>query len=220
MANALNLYVDCTDGSLLLNTVNQSNVDPRTLPIYFGDTLTINIYLYARDPSAGQSGFPFLTINNAGLLVTLIIFDGTASGPNGALTPYAACVNFVPDPTNSYVQGTLNLNTAKLQTLIGANATANAYIGIGYIQAGGTATCFTGPIIVGAGVQSGPLVPVPGLMPLSQQAAALEFFPIAPVAGQVLYLATATGKVIMVYAVDDANGGHLDSQPTGQTVPV
>ena len=214
---AITLYIDTTDGVLLAGQVGPQLINPLTLPFFYGDTLTVNIWLYQRLAAAsGQTPFPFSLLFNAGLAIQLAIYNGTVAG---LLAPYAACVNFVPDPTNSYVTGQLSLNTAALEALIGTGTSANAFLCIGYFLNGFTTTVFKGQVNVGVGIVNGPIAIPPQLTPLSEQAAALQFLSIQPVPGQPYYLASASGRVIAITAVDDPNGGvHVDFTPTGQTI--
>ena len=215
---AVTLYVDATDGMLLASQSSAQYANPRALPFNYGDTMTINLYFYQRIPGSTTSiaqGFPFSLIPPGTVTPLLMLYDGTVAG---AEAPYAQCVQWIADPTNSFVTGTLDLSTAPLEALIGAGTGAQAWLGIGYIQAGNTTTAFRQQVNVGVGVLTGAQAPIPGLTPLSKEAAVQLFLPIQPVAGQPLYLATPHGKVIAITAVDDGAGGHIDFSPTGETI--
>ena len=191
---------------------------PQSLPFFYGDTIVLNVYLYQLVQAATNpaGNFPYQIIPNMGLQLELFIDDGTIAG---TLAPLAGCVNWAPDPTNSYLTGTLSLNTEALAIKIGTGISLSCYLSVGYIANGQTTTVLKVPINIGVGVLNGPFTVPPTLTPLSLEAARNMFFPIQPVKGQVLYLATLTGRVFMAAAVDDAAGGHVDISPTGQVIP-
>ena len=217
MALVLNLYVLKDNGTLLTSLANASPVNPLTLPLFYGDTLTINCYVLTQIQSAinPANNFPYSIVNNAGLLPVLNLYNGTIAG---ASAPLASAIGFAADPTNSYVSGTLALGTPGLLALLGANTTAKCYLSFGFIQNGQPTTCLDVQVEIGIGVQN-VVAPAPaGTTPLTLAEALLLFFPIQPVSGQPLYLASASGKVFSISVVDDGSGSHIDESPVGLTV--
>ena len=213
---AIPLFVDATDGQLLASQSGAQYANPLALPLYYGDTVQLQVWFYQRLPgSTVQTAFPFSIIPASALNPLVMLYDGTVAG---AGAPYAQAVDWAADPTGQYVTGTLNLSTPALQALLGSKTSAPAWLGIGYIQAGETTTALRQQVNIGVGILTGALVPPAGLTPLSKEAAQQMFFPIAPVAGQPIYLATKNGKVVAISAVDDGAGGHIVFAPTGETV--
>ena len=213
----LNLFILKDNGSLLTNLQNATPVLPQSLPLYYGDQLTVNVWvLTGIQGGVNPAGnFPYQVVNNAGLAPLMYVTDGTIAGGEN---PLASCVQWNPDPTNSYVQGTLNLGTPGLLALLGAGKSAAAYLSFGFLQNAVPVTVFEGQVNIGVGVQN--VVPAlpPKLTPLSVQAANLLYFPLQPVAGQNLYLATLVGEVIEL--VPATNPPRLDINATGQSVPI
>src|SRR5579872_1652398 len=108
----LNLYVDTTANLLVAGLNSSTPVDPASLPFYFGDTLSLNIYLLNRTTSPNQQGTQYQVLNNAGLQLFLYLDDGTVAG-----TVYANQIVWVADANNQYLSAQLALNTLALQTL-------------------------------------------------------------------------------------------------------
>lgn len=214
----LNLFILRDNGTLLTSQSNAATLNPLTLPLAYGDGIILNVWVYTALSSTINpvQNFPYQIVNNAGLTPVLYITNGTIAG--GGNNSFAACVEWVPDPTNSYVTGTLSLATPGLLALLGNSTNAKAYLSFGFLQNGLPNTCLFVPVNIGVGVQNVvPAVP-PGLTPLTVQEAVLMFFPFQPIPGQPLYLATKSGKVIEVTAVDDGGGGHIENNPSNWSV--
>ena len=213
----LNLYVNRDQGTLFSGLQNSQPVLPQSLPLYFGDTLTINLYTFtaiqASINPAGNFGYQLVPV--AGLAPLLYITNGTIAG--GA-APYASCVQWDPDPTGTYVTGTLALTSPELLAAFGNSQTFSSRLIIGFVQNAVPVSIFNSPVILGVGVQNYiPALP-PQLTPLSVQAASLMFMPIQPIPGQPLYLATESGKVTAIEAIDDGGPGHIEMNPINQVV--
>jgi len=208
----LKLFNNISNNTLVAGQKSTQPVDPSSLPLYFGDTLNLIIYLLqiptgynAQDPSNST----LETVTTAGLQLFLYLDDGVVGG-----TIYTQQVAFATDPTNSYFYGTLALNTPALQTLLGTNTSAPCWLKMGYVQNGVQTTTLSKQVTIGVGIPVGALVVPAGLTPLSQEVAQAEFFPLQPKAGLALYLESPNGKIIAVVAVDNPDGtASLQANP-------
>jgi hypothetical protein len=202
----LTLYINTSNNTLVSG---QQNTQPigSSLPLFFGDTLSLKIYLLqtpegynATDPS--NSGLE--TVPTAGLQLVLYLTDGKDDG-----TIYTQCVNFVEDATGSFFTGQLALNTAALQTLFGNNKTASCYLQVGYIQDGLNTTVLNMPVTLQVGIPTTPLTVPPGLTPLSVEAADAMFVPVNPLPGQPIYVQSADGlATFALRVVKNADGTY------------
>jgi hypothetical protein len=210
----LNLFIDTTSNSLLAGLASPLQVNPATLPLWFGDTLSLQIYLLNTTNSSLFGSNPYTVINNAGLQLFLYLDDGTIAP--GVI--YTQQITWQADPTNSYFYSTLSLNTMALQTLLGTATTANASLKVGYVQAGLQTTVLSVPVTIGVGIPSSGLVVPPGLTPLSVEVANnlfvhLDGNPNNP--GQGFYLVSPAGKKLLVHAIDNQDGtASLIADPT------
>lgn len=201
----LNLFIDASDNALLLNASSAQNIAPSSLPFYFGDSPTLNIYLFNRLPiPPGPGVFPFIGIVPAGLTLYVFMTDGL----EGTTNIYAQQLVWVADPTNTFFTGTLALNLMALQNLFTTNMQAKVYLQIGYLVGAVVTTVFNQPVLVGVGLPNPATAPLPaGLTPLSLQVADQTFVPISGLpAGVGFYLLSPSGKKIYVQAVDNPDG--------------
>ena len=204
----LNLYVDTSTGNLITSGTNAANISASSLPLFYGDTVALNIYLFQKNPAAGSKpgSFPFLPLLPAGLSLSLYITDGTISGTYGGGNPYTSCVAFTADATGTFFVGSLILNTANIAAGIGSGTGLSARMEIGYTQSAVPTTVFNQPVSIGVGIPSGAPVVPPGFTALSAQVALATFFPLQPVAGQALLLQSANGRTFALQIVDNADG--------------
>jgi hypothetical protein len=197
----LSLYVDTTRNMLVGGLNNPAFVNPNALPIFYGDELLLNIYLLNNVGPQGSGNSPFSVIPTAGLALQVYLTDGTAAG-----TVYTNQVVFQADPSGTFFSGILPLNTPALQTLLGSNPYATAFLKIGYLQNALPTTVFSGQVTVNVGLPNAQLQVPPGQTPLSAEVAAQTFVPINGVAGQPIILVSAAGKKIALMAVDQPDG--------------
>ncbi len=201
----LTLFINISNNTLVAGLASTQPVDPLSLPFFYGDTLNLKIYLLqtppgynAQDPSNSQ----LQVVPIAGLTLYLYLDNGVIVGQ----TIYADQVAFTPDYVNNCWTGQLALNTAQLQTLLGASTSQQCWLKVGYVQNGLQTTVLSRQINVGVGLPVGALAIIPGLTPLSLEVARTLFFPINPVAGMPLYLESQAGKIIGLEAVDQPDG--------------
>jgi hypothetical protein len=203
MAN-LKLFINTSANQLVAGQNSTQLIEPGSIPLFFGDTLLLNIYLLqvpigwdARNPMA--SGLE--TVPTNGLQLFFYIDDGTIGG-----TIYTQQIAFAEDPSQRFFIGTLALNTAALQTLIGANTGAPAWIKIGYVQNGVQTTVLSARVTINVGLPLVALAVPAALTPLSAEVANATYYPQLPVAGMPLLIKSPAGHTFALVAVDNADG--------------
>jgi hypothetical protein len=197
----LNLFID-TSSKSLLSTVNGGiSVNPSSLPLFFPDTLTLNVYLLQPIGNAPIGNTQYQTVPTTGLSLLLYLDGGVEGSP--ILTQV---VTWVTDPTDSFFIGNLSLNTVQVQQNLGKQQSLRCYLKIGYIQNGLSTTLISSPVSILPGLPTNPLVVPPGLVPLSVQAAQAMFVPLAGLAGEGFYLITPNGKKLFLQAIDQPDG--------------
>lgn len=195
-----------TDNNTLVGGQSSTQViDPSTLPLFFGDTLQLTIYLLqtpigynATDPSNSK----LQTVPVNGLSLFLYLDNGIATAP----TIYTQQINFNVDLINNLWTGTLALNTAALQSLLGSATTASCWLKMGYVQGGLQTTTLSKLVNIAVGLPQTNLVVPPGLTPLSAEVALATFVPLNPVAGQPIFLRSKLGKLMQLTADDQPDG--------------
>ena len=203
MAN-LTLYINTRANSLIAGQSSTQSVDASSLPLFFGDTLSLVIYLLqlplgynATDPSNSK----LQTVSTAGLQLYLYLDDGTTGG-----TIYTQQILWQTDPTGSYFYANLVLNTEALQTLLGSQTSATCWLKIGYVQNGLQTTVLSKQVTVGVGLPTVALVAPAGQTPLSAEVASATYVSLQPVAGRPIYLESPNGKIFALVAVDNPDG--------------
>jgi hypothetical protein len=199
------LFINTTNGTLAASQTNASVVDPSSLPLYYGDTLLLNIYLLQTPPGydpANPTASQLQTVPLAGLTLYVYMDDGTVNN-----VIYTQQIAWSVDPTVSFFYASLPLNTAPLLALFANAATsATVWLKIGYVQNGLTTTVFSEQVTMGVGLPNAPLVVPPGLTPLSVEVAKTMFLQLAGVAGGGFYLISAAGKKVYIANVDQGDG--------------
>lgn len=202
----LALFINTSNNTLVAGQTSTQPIDPLLLPFFYGDT--INLAIYFLTPPSGYN--PQNIANNslasvvtAGLAPFVYLTDGTIAGNS---SPYASQLIFTADPTNTFWNGALSLNTAALSTLIGTSTGKNAYLKIGVTVNGLPVTKLSALIKVGVGIPIGSVTVPANLTPLSLEVAQAMFFPLQPVAGLPLYLESVAGKIRMLAVIDQADG--------------
>ncbi len=202
----LNLYIDVQNNRLLTSKDQPTIVNSQSLPIFYGDTVQVNVWLLESNTPAQLGSSTYSIIPTQGLSLLLYINDGKLTGG----TNYTQQLVWNTDANNQYFYANLPLNTANLATLLTGGSTEATMV-IGYTQNGYPTTVFSGTVNFQVGLPAGAQVVPPGLTPLSVEVANQTFMPIIPVPGQALALAAADGTVGYITLVKTA-GGRIDIQ--------
>lgn len=202
---ALNLFIDSTDNALLAGQGQNAQINPLSLPFFYGDSVvTINVYVYTRNPQQSQSTSPFTGAANLTAVLpngalSFWITDGTVGG-----IVYAAQPAWVPDPTNTFWTANIALNTVALQTAFTTNPKGPLQC---VLQIGlNNQTILSVAIQIAVGLPQNVVIPAPGLTPIYLQQAQAMFVPINPANGQVIYLKSPAGHTLALQAIDNADG--------------
>lgn len=202
MAN-LKFYVDTTSNSFIAGLTSQVAVDVARFPLYFGDTISLRIYLFDRLESPTAGAFPFVITSTTGLTLFLYLDDGTVGG-----TIYTQQITWSTDAANQYFYANLALNTAGLQTLLGSSTNASCWLKIGFVQNGLPTTVISKSVTVNVGLPSASVGAVPaGQTALSVETGNATYLSKEMENGEPIFLKTDTGKRVALYAYDDTDGG-------------
>lgn len=201
MQSALNLFVDTTANSLIAGLSAPQTVDATKLPIYFGDTLNLQIYLLNKTGATLASYNPYTIISTAGIQLFVYLDDGTIGG-----AVYTQQISFATDGNNQYFYAPLALNTMALQTLLGANTSAPLWFKIGYVVNGLITTVLSVQIPINVGLPNTSLVVPPGLTPLSVEVGNTMYVPVNGPKGQGFILTSPDGKQILLHVSDNPDG--------------
>lgn len=218
MAQQVVLYIDTTANRLVSGLSSPSPIAASSIPLFFGDTISLKVYLLDKNPNANPTTTnPYAPINLSGLQLQLYIDNGLVTSP----TIYTQQVTFNVNSTNASSQffyADLALNTTPLQTLI-SNAggiSAQAYLKIGYVQSAVATTVLSQQVTIGVGLPSAALSVPAGQTALTVEVANNTFVPLQPLAGQPIQLMSGLGKVLVLYAKDEADGSvTFQATPTG-----
>lgn len=205
MAN-FTLYIDTYQQRLIGGLNDSTFVDPSSLPLFFGDTITLNVYLLAPLQVTDPSQWNYQIIPTTGLQLFVYLDDGTIDPVAGNI--YAQQITWTTDPDQEYFAAEFALNTVNLAALMNAgnSKSASCWIKIGYVQNGYQTTVFSIPVTVNAGLPETNLIVPAGQTPLSAEVARATFFPQQPVAGMPLQLMSPLGKIIELRCVDLPDG--------------
>jgi hypothetical protein len=200
----LTLYIDTTANQLIAALNSARTVDITSLPLFYPDTLQLQIYLLTKLQQVDPNVFPYSIISTAGLALSLEISDGKADNDR---TVYASQYAWNTDANNQYFFANLTLGTPAVKTLVQATepGSAPAYFKIAYLTPAQT-DIFSKVVQIGIGVGAPVLVVPPPLTPLSVEVASQTFFPLQPKAGLGLYLESPNGKIMLLQAVDNPDG--------------
>ena len=211
----LAIYIDTSSNRLLAGLNLSTAIVPTSLPLFVGDTLSLQVYLMIPLPTFTASVENYAIISTAGLSLLAYLTNGQDSSSID-YEQYTQQVVWTSDPTGQYFYANLALNTPALVTLIGDNENATANLVIGYLQNGVPRTVLNVPINLQAGVPTSNLVVPAGLTPLSVEAAVGMFVPIAGVpanaplnTGQGFFQTTPLGKKGYIHLDDDGAGGII-----------
>jgi hypothetical protein len=176
-------------------------------PFVQGDTPTFRIWPLLRNATFPMSPYSLLSI--AGL--TLQVSLGSQVGSGGTI--YTQQLAWVPsaDPNNpNYWTANFPMNTAAVNTLLAAMASALAVFEVKYVSAGVPSTILQQAVSIKAAVlQAGaPVVPA-GFNPASVEFCNATFLT-RLISGNVVWLNPNTGKQYAVYPGDD---GSLHCDP-------
>lgn len=205
----MNIFVDTTDNALISGTGgsgSNQNFNPLSLPFFYGDQITVNVYLFSRLIQATPSQFQYAAIPSAGKTVSLYITDGKATPTN-----IWATQTLVPDSSGQFFTGLLALNTSTLQAYFAANPSVGGvapapFLKLGLTDGAQTPTVFSQPVNIFVGLPPSTIVPVPPLTPLSLQQANQLYVPVNPQNGGVIYLKSLAGHTLVLYAKDQGDG--------------
>ena len=201
----LALYIDTTANQLITALNSTRTVDVSTLPLFFPDTIQLQVYLMTKLQTVNPNVFPYQIISTAGLGLLLELSDGKADNDR---TVYASQYVWNTDATNAYFYANLQLNTAGIKSLVQTTepASATAWLKIAYVQNGFQTDVFSRSVPINIGVGTALVVPVLNQTVLTAQVAAQTYFPLQPVSGQSVFLKSPNGKIIMLSAVDQPDG--------------
>jgi hypothetical protein len=206
---SLSLFIDTTSNGLIADVNDASSINPASLPLYFGDTLSLSVYLMNKVGTTLSGSNPFSVINTAGITFFLYLDDGLVGG-----TIYTQQISWSTDPTNSYFLSSLSLNTLALQTFLGAATSKSCWMKAGYVQNGLQTTVLSVMVNIGVGIPSVSLVVPAGLTPLSAEVANTTYVQVQGVAGNGFYLVSPSGKKIYIHVADNPDGtATLNSDP-------
>ena len=119
------LYIDTTSNQLLYALNSARIVDPGTLPLFYPDTLQLQVYLMTRLQTIDPSVFQYAIISTAGLSLLMEVTNGKATGDAGRLV-YTSQYVWSTDASNQYFYANLPLNTAAIQTLLDASGPSSS----------------------------------------------------------------------------------------------
>lgn len=201
------LYIDTTSNQLLYALNSARIVDPATLPLFYPDTLQLQVYLMVRLQTIDPSVFQYAIISTAGLSLLMEVTNGRADN-DGARVVYTSQYVWNTDAANQYFYANLPLNTASIQALLDASgpSSSSAYLKIAYTTASGQTDVFSRQINIGIGVGTQQLTVAPPLTPLSLEVANNLYYPLAAKVGLPLYVASPNGKILLLAAVDQPDG--------------
>lgn len=199
------LYINRSKNQLMAGLSSSQVIAANTIPLFYNDTLSINVYILAEGAGFNPNDPNSSTLTNestAGRTLQFYLDDGTVSG-----TIYTQQLTWTPDATNKFFAAALPLNTGPLATLIGTATQATLWFKIGIIEGGVQTTIFSaqGTLLVGLPTASVPTVPA-GQTALSQEVARGTYLPIEPIAGQPIYFESPNGKIFAIIAEDQADG--------------
>lgn len=204
----MTLYIDTTSNRLLVNLNLNQQLQPQSLPFFYGDTLPVRVYLLQRLTNAvvGPTNSQFSIIPTTGLSLALYLTNGLVGV---ALINYTNQVTWQTDSAQEYFYADLPMNTAGLLGIVQTTAPnpANAYLQVGYTDGAEPVTVLNQIVRIGIGAPPAAIVIPPGFDALSVQVANATYVPIAGVAGMPIYLISPSGKKIALMAVDDGDGG-------------
>lgn len=199
---ALNIFIDTSSRTLLSSQSGGTPIQGTSLPLFYPDTIQLNVYLLQPIANAAIGNANYQSIPTAGIELLLYLDGGSEGSPI-----LSQVTNFQSDASGTYFIGTLALNTAAIKQPLGTAKSLGATLKIGSIVGGNTTTYIATGVTIMAGMPAGGLIVPPGLTPLSLQAAEATFVPINGLpAGQGFYLVTPNGKKLYLQAIDEPDG--------------
>lgn len=207
---SLSLFIDTTSNSFITGNGNPAIISAASIPLFYGDTVSMNIWLFNRiaTGSGQNTSFPFQVIPTTGLTLFFYIDDGTVAG-----TIYTQQISWTPDASTNFFSANVNLATAGLLNLVNATApsSAAAYLKIGYVQ-NGLQTCVIGgstQVNIGVGLPTSAVPGAPaGQTALSLEVALATFARLQGPAGQNIQLQSPNGHKIQIGCLDNPDGSH------------
>jgi hypothetical protein len=202
MAARLKLYIDWTNKRLQQGLRNTGTFN---LPTFFqGDIVPVQVYLLEPDPDSGPTSFSKIDISNIALLLAV-----NAAPPvgNGVDTPIITQYTWQKNTQESYFYADVAFNTAGVGTLLGASASAPAYLEIEATEGAGKTTLIQQSITIKAEIiEAGSLSVAAPATPLSLEVAMQLFAMKRMGAGETLTLVgPGNAKGVQLGANDDGS---------------
>lgn len=209
MAQTVPLYIVVSEKRLITGISGGTSFSASSIPLFFGDTITLKVYLLERDPAVTQINAtnPYRVIDLSGLSLQLYIDNGLRNSP----TIYADVLVFTTDatdPTKQFFTADLPLNTTPLQTLVDQNAPndSQAYLKVAYFQNSKQTTILSALVNIGIGVPSSAPTPPAGQTALTVEVANGTYAPLQPSPGQPRMVVSPSGKKMIEVCVDNPDG--------------
>lgn len=202
----LTFYIDTANNQLLTAINSSRTVDASRLPLFYPDTLQLQIYLMLPIQMLQASIAQYDIISSLGLAIALEITNGLAAEDE---VIYASQYVWATDANDQYFFANLSLNTVGIKTLVKTSEpnAAQAYLNIGYTSiATGQRTVLRKPINIGIGVGNVQLVVPPQLTALAKEVADQLYVGFVLQPGQSITFVTPNGKKILFQAVDNPDG--------------
>lgn len=164
------LYVDTNSGTLVSGTASTiSGVMPKLVQ---GDTISLRIYLLERTSTYPISS-PYSVVNISNISLRVGIGQKTGTSGTALVTQQ---FTWAKDLTNNYFYADLPLNTAGIETLIGAASSGSAWFEIEMTQGGFPTTVFQQQVTIEAEVIETGSISVPaGLTALTAEEASATY---------------------------------------------
>lgn len=199
-------YIDTVAGEFVTGPNSSTVVQASAIKLNYGDTPTLRIFLLTKVASATvPSGFDISPLLNNGLSLQLFLDNGLADTP----AVYVNQLTWAPSSDNKYFTADLALTTPELLAIMTSALGGSCWLKIGYIQNGKAATVISKNITVGVGMPSVALSVATGQTALSVEVGNNTYFPLAPIAGQAIYLKSTGGTVVGLRAVDTGDGDTI-----------
>jgi hypothetical protein len=195
----LTLFISVSENALLTGLQESAQIDAQSLPLFYGDTLALKVYLLNKLESKTLADFPYEKLSTSGLAFFLYLTDGKASP-----TIYTQQIVWQTDANGLYFYANLALNTAALASLLGTATQASCWLKAGFTQAGLPITVLSKQVNISAGMPGASLDVPAGLTPLSVEVANATYAPLIGCTG--IQFISPSGKIILARAVDNPDG--------------
>lgn len=206
MSVPIRLSVDRQNRTLVVFQGSVANLPP----LFQSNTQAFIIMVVDQDPSNPLGGYVLADLNGVGLRMAIGAKPQGTTGP----TPATVETGWIWDATNKWYTGTLALNTAAIDTLLGASDTVQAYIEINTTEATGRTTILQKTFTLNAVVDElGSIVPTPTDQYLTKSECLQLFAKLVGLPGERIRLIDPNG----LYARElgcDVDGSSIDNDIT------